>query len=206
MIVHRPYDEVLRSWSRVAVLRALLDSNIGLSGNQVARMSGMQPRSALKALSSLEELGIVRRQRGGRDHLFTLNRSHHLVSEGLLPLYSAETSFLRDLEQSLSSILTKRVMCAVIYGSVVRRQETAQSDLDLFCLVRSEKDKEALRQSLIKAAPSLHSRFAVKLAPLFFTLAELKKNLKSPFVKQLLKEGRALVGQLPKEIARGKAR
>jgi len=206
MIVHRPYDEVLRSWSHVAVLRALLDSNSGLSGNQVARMSGMQPRSALKALSSLEELGIVRRQRGGRDHLFTLNRSHHLVSEGLLPLYSAETSFLRDLEQSLSSILTKRVMCAVIYGSVVRRQETAQSDLDLFCLVRSEKDKEALRQSLMKAAPSLHSRFAVKLAPLFFTLAELKKNLKSPFVKQLLKEGRALVGQLPREIARGKAR
>ena len=206
MIIHRPYDEVLRSWSHVAVLRALLDSNSGLSGNQVARMSGMQPRSALKALSSLEELGIVRRQRGGRDHLFTLNRSHHLVSEGLLPLYSAETSFLRDLEQSLSSILTKRVMCAVMYGSVVRRQETAQSDLDLFCLVRSEKDKEALRQSLVKAAPSLHSRFAVKLAPLFFTLAELKKNLKSPFVKQLLKEGRALVGQLPKEIARGKAR
>ena len=206
MIIHRPYDEVLRSWSHVAVLRALLDSNSGLSGNQVARMSGMQPRSALKALSSLEELGIVRRQRGGRDHLFTLNRSHHLVSEGLLPLYSAETSFLRDLEQSLSSILTKRVMCAVMYGSVVRRQETAQSDLDLFCLVRSEKDKEALRQSLVKAAPSLHSRFAVKLAPLFFTLAELKKNLKSPFVKQLLKEGRALVGQLPREIARGKAR
>lgn len=206
MIIHRPYDEVLRSWSHIAVLRALLDSNIGLSGNELARMSGMQPRSALKALSSLEELGIVRRQRGGRDHLFTLNRSHHLVSEGLLPLYSAETSFLRALEKSLSAILTKRVILAVIFGSVVRKQETAQSDLDLFCLVKLEKEKEELRQSLIAAAPSLQSRFAVKLAPVFFTLAELKKNLKSSFVKQLLKEGKVLVGQLPKEIARGKAR
>ncbi|MDP2886355.1 MAG: hypothetical protein Q8P51_15170, partial [Ignavibacteria bacterium] len=43
----------------------------------------------------------------------------------------------------------------------------------------------------------------VKLAPVFFTLAELKRNLKSSFVKQLLKEGKILVGQLPKEIARG---
>jgi len=206
MIIHRPYDEVLRSWSHVAVLRALLDSNIGLSGNELARMSGMQPRSALKALSTLEELGIVRRQRGGRDHLFTLNRDHHLVSAGLLPLYSAETSFRRALEESLSSILPKQVMCAVIFGSVVRKQETAQSDLDLFCLVKLEKEKEELRQSLLTAAPSLHSRFAVKLAPVFFTLAELKKNLKTSFVKQLLKEGKALVGQLPKEIARGKAR
>ena len=97
-------------------------------------------------------------------------------------------------------------MCAVIFGSVVRKQETAQSDLDLFCLVKLEKEKEELRQSLLTAAPSLHSRFAVKLAPVFFTLAELKKNLKTSFVKQLLKEGKALVGQLPKEIARGKAR
>ncbi len=203
MVIHRPYDEVLRSWSHVAVLRALLDSNVGLSGNEVARMSGMQPRSALKALSSLEELGIIRRQRGGRDHFFTLNRTHHLVSEGLLPLYSAETSFLRALEESLSSNLSKRVICAVIFGSVVRRQETAQSDLDLFCLVKSETEKERVRQSLIAAALSLHSTFGVKLAPVFFTLAELKKNLKSPFIKQMLKEGRLLVGELPRGIARG---
>jgi hypothetical protein len=87
---------------------------------------------------------------------------------------------------------------------MVRKQETAQSDLDLLCVVKLEEEKEALRQSLIAAAPSLHSRFAVKLAPAFFTLDELKKNLRFPFVKQPLKEGRALVGQLPKEIAGGK--
>jgi predicted nucleotidyltransferase len=206
MVIHRPYDEVLRSWSHVAVLRALLDSNVGLSGNEVGRMSGMQPRSALKALSSLEELGIVRRQRGGRDHLFTLNRSHHLVSEGLLPLYGAEISFQRALEESLSSILSKRVLSAIIFGSVVRNQETAQSDLDLFCLVKSDKKKEEVRQSLMSAASALHSRFGVKLAPLFFTVAELKKNLKSPFIKQMLKEGKPLVGELPRGIARGQTR
>ena len=86
MVIHRPFDEVLRSWSHVAVLRAILDSAVGLTGNEIARVSGMQPRSALKALTSLEELGIVHRQRGGRDHLFTLNRDHFLTREGLLPL------------------------------------------------------------------------------------------------------------------------
>ncbi|MGA2623864.1 MAG: helix-turn-helix domain-containing protein [Bacteroidota bacterium] len=86
MIMHRVLDEVLRSWSHVAVLRALMDTSTGFTGNEVARVSGMQPRSALKALSSLEELGIVRRQRGGRDHLFTLNREHFLVREALLPI------------------------------------------------------------------------------------------------------------------------
>lgn len=203
MVIHRPYDEVLRSWSHVAVLRALLDSNAGLSGNEVARMSGMQPRSALKALTSLEQLGIVRRQRGGRDHLFTLNRSHHLVTEGLLPLYGAELSFRRALEKSVRSVLSKRVICAIIFGSVVRKQESAESDLDLFCLVQSGKKKEEVRQSLTSAASALQNTFGVKLAPVFFTANEFKKDLKSPFIRQMLKEGILLVGDLPRGVARG---
>jgi predicted nucleotidyltransferase len=203
MVIHRPYDEVLRSWSHVAVLRALLDSTAGLSGNEVARMSGMQPRSALKALTALEGLGIVRRQRGGRDHLFTLNRSHHLVVEGLLPLYGAEVSFRRGLEKSLSSILSKRVICAIIFGSVARKQESAESDLDLFCLVQSAKRKGEVRQSLTSAGSELQTRFGVKLAPVYFTATEFKKALKSPFVKQVLKEGVLLVGEVPRGVARG---
>lgn len=203
MVIHRPYDEVLRSWSHVAVLRALLDSTAGLSGNEVARMSGMQPRSALRALTSLEGLGVVRRQRGGRDHLFTLNRSHHLITEGLLPLYNAELSFRRALETSLASILARWVICAVIYGSVVRNEASAESDLDLFCLVRSGEKKEEVRQSLTSAAPALNNRFGVKLAPVIFSVAEFKKDLKSPFIKQVLKEGKLLVGELPRGLARG---
>ena len=53
-------------------LRALIDTNSGFTGNEVARVSGMNPRSAFKALTSLENLGIVNRQIGGRDHIFTL--------------------------------------------------------------------------------------------------------------------------------------
>lgn len=203
MVIHRAFDEVLRSWSHVAVLRTLLDTTVGLTGNEVARVSGMHPRSAHKALSSLEELGIVRRQRGGRDHLFTLNRDHYLVVEGLLPLYQAEGKLLASIEQSLSAVLEAHVVSALIFGSVVRRQETPQSDLDICCIVRRESEKQAIQESLSSEASSLYKKFGVKLAPVYFSLEELKKRSRSPLVKEIRKDGKTIVGKRIEELMRG---
>jgi predicted nucleotidyltransferase len=203
MVIHRAFDEVLRSWSHVAVLRTLLDSNVGISGNEVARVSGMHPLSALKALSSLEELGIVHRQRGGRDHLFTLNREHFLVSEGLLPLYRAEIAFLSSIEESLSVALGGKVFTALLFGSAVKGEETPQSDLDLLCIAKSENSIDLVRQILASEAPSLYKRFGIKLAPVFFTREEFKKKAGSRFVKGILKEGKVIVGRSPQELLRG---
>ena len=50
MIIYRAFDEVFRTWSNVAVIRALLDTNTGFTGNEVARAASMHPNSALKAL------------------------------------------------------------------------------------------------------------------------------------------------------------
>ena len=202
MVIHRAYDEVLRSWSHVAVLRALLDTTVGFTGNEVARLSGMQPRSALKALSSLEQLGIVRRQRGGRDHLFTLNRDHYLVAEGLLPLYEAESRFPPSIEKAIVAVLEDHVVSALIFGSVVRRQETPQSDLDICCVVRSESEKGAVQERLSSEASSLSKEFGVKLAPVYLTLQELRAKARSSLVRQILKEGKSIVGKTVQELAR----
>jgi predicted nucleotidyltransferase len=205
MVIHRAFDEVLRSWSHVAVLRAILDSSVGLTGNQIARASGMHPRSSLKALTSLEELGIVRRQRGGRDHLFTLNRAHFLTREGLLPLYQAEQKFRSAIERSLAALLKRHVMSAVIFGSVSRKQETPQSDLDLICIVSTENKRVVVQEKLASEAVSLSRDFGVKLAPVFMSVTELKKKKRSGLIKEILNEGKLIAGRSVKELLRGTA-
>jgi predicted nucleotidyltransferase len=197
MIIHRALDEVFRSWSHVAVLRALLDTATGFTGNEVARTAGMHPRSALKALTSLEELGIVRRQRGGRDHLFTLNREHYFVRDAILPLYQAERHFPESVTTDLAGILKSRVLSAVLFGSVARQEETSLSDLDLCCIVRAEKEKDAVREILNAKAPELYQKFGVKIAPILFTLRELRKKSKTQLVKGIIREGRVVVGKSP---------
>lgn len=200
MVLHRPFDEVFRSWSHVAVLRTLLDTTTGRTGNEIARMSGMQPRSALKALSSLEELGIVRRQRGGRDHIFTLNRDHFLVKNAVSALYQSERRFEEEIYSFLSSLLKGKTVAVTVFGSTARHEETSLSDLDICCIVKSENDKERMRSLLNRESSRLYREFGVKLAPIFFTVAEAKTKKNTPLLRRIAKEGKLLSGKKLEEL------
>jgi predicted nucleotidyltransferase len=203
MVIHRVLDEVLRSWSHVAVLRTLLDTNIGRTGSEIARIAGMHPLSALRALSSLEVLGIVFRQRGGRDHIFTLNRNHVLVQQALLPLYSGEKNFPEAIASALTKLLRRRVISAVIFGSVARQEETPQSDLDLCCIVHDRRRQDSVRELLQSRASAIYRDFGIKIAPLILTVAEIKAKSKTSVVRDIVRSGKLLTGRRFEELIRG---
>ncbi len=203
MVIHRVLDEIFRSWSHVAVLRTLIDTNTGCTGNETARNAGMHPRSALKALTALEELGIVNRQRGGRDHLFTLNRQHFLVKDILLPLYQTENMFPAIIKREVASILKKQVISAVIFGSVARKEEKPQSDLDICCVVNSIKEKNTVRALLNAKMQFMNVKYGIKLAPVFFTIAEFKKKINRRLINEIFEEGILITGKNPRELING---
>jgi len=205
MVINRVVDEILRSWSRVAVLRALLDARTGCTGNEVARRAGMSPLAALKALSSLELLGIVYRQRGGRDHIFTLNRSHFMVARGLAPLYEAELAMPGALRGMLAKLLQRRVESGFIFGSVARKEETAESDLDLCCIVQTESGGELVRQVLERNCHMLRERFGVKLAPFIITSIEFRKRARSPLMVGMMRENILVAGRPPRMFLHAQA-
>jgi predicted nucleotidyltransferase len=203
MILHRVLNEVFRTRSHVAVLRTLLDTSTGFTGNHVARLAGMHPRSALNALTALEQLGIVHRRRGGRDHLFTLNRDHYITQEALLPLFTVEEKFPETVRLRLATCLQRRVLSAVIFGSAARREESPQSDLDVCCIVRTNGDADTLREALESDAPLLATQSGATLAPVFFTLSEFRSKSRSPFVKEILRDGILIAGKKPEVLLRG---
>lgn len=203
MVIHRVFDEVFRTWSNVAVLRALLDTNTGFSGNEVARVAGMNPRSAFKALTSLEELGIVNRQIGGRDHIFSLNREHFLVQEVVLKIYQVENKFPTEIINALAAILKKRVHSALLFGSTARKEEKPLSDLDLCCIVNSVMDRILVSDLLNSRASMLYKKYGIKLAPIYFLKSEFNRKKKSQLIKDIIKEGILITGKNVKGIFDG---
>ncbi|MGD0591916.1 MAG: nucleotidyltransferase domain-containing protein [Bacteroidota bacterium] len=195
MIIYHILDEVFRNGSRVAVLRSLLDTNSGYTGNKVARLSGMHPLSALKALTVLEQLGIVHRQRGGRDHIFTLNRSHYLVQYVIIPIYKAEQELLKEITRTIAALLKRSVLNATIFGSIAKRTETAMSDFDLCCVVKTESQKELVRNLLNSNSRKLHQTFGIKVAPMLFTLREMKAKSKTLLIRDIAAHGLDIVGK-----------
>ena len=200
MAIYRAFDEVFRSWSHVAVLRTLVDTTTGRTGNEVARLSGMHPLTALKALSSLEELGIVHRQRGGRDHIFTLNRDHFLVKNTISIVYQSEKHFEEETYSALSNLLKGKTASVTVFGSTARHEETSLSDLDICCIVRADNDKEVVRSLLNQQSSRLYREFGVKVAPIFFTVSEVKTRKNTPLLRRIAKEGKLLSGKNLEEL------
>ncbi len=203
MIIHRALDEIFRTWSNIAVLRALLDTQTGASGNEVARLSGMQPRSAFKALTLLEELGLVDRKIGGRDHLFTLNRENYFIQEIILKLFEVENNFRKEIIKSLEVILKKRVYSAVIFGSTARKEENVLSDLDICCIVNSPIDRIMVSDALNKKTQMLYKKFGIKLTPIFFLKSQFMKKKKNKLIQSIANEGILITGKHPRELING---
>ena len=207
MVVNRVLDELFRTWSHVAVLRALLDTAQGFTGNEVARVSGMDPTAALKALTRLEELGVIRRQRGGRDHLFTLNRGHYLVKRAIIPLYTVEQRYFEEIKSTIAGGVDRYPLSVILFGSVARGEETSQSDLDI-CLIMKNKTQTGKLQTLLDVmSTSLYNKYGVRIAAIFFTLDEFKKKTsqKNPLILQILHQGKVITGKNPKVLLNAEA-
>jgi predicted nucleotidyltransferase len=200
MVINKVFDELFGTWSNVAVLRALLYTNKGYTGNETARNSGMHPRSALKALGLLEDLGVVNRIRGGRDHISTLNREHFLVKEVIYKLFESEKKLQDEIKKTLSSILKNKVTCAVIFGSAARGEKNIHSDLDLCCIVKSKVEMDSAREILYSRTAVLKNRYGIKLSPVFFTEVEFVRSRNKELIKEIISEGIIVTGKLPKGL------
>ncbi len=195
MLLNRVFDEVFRTWSNIAVMRALLDTTNGFSGNEVARVAGMHPRSAFKALTLLESLGIVNRKIGGRDHIFSLNRENFLFQEAIHKVFKVESNFRNAVIDNLNSILKGKVYGAVIFGSVARKEETLSSDLDLCCVVNQKSDKSIVEAALDAKSIMLNNRFGIKLAPVYFTKSEFINKKRTRLISDIANEGILITGK-----------
>jgi len=204
MLFHRVLDETLAAWSHLAVLRALQDAAQGMSGRELARQAGLSHQACDRAVSRLEKLHILQRQRSGRAHFFTLNHNHRLVTEALLPLLAAERRFFPEFCKVIRKRFRKSTLAVILFGSVARKQENSSSDVDLCLIVRRAQDKSSVEVAAHQAGPVFFRLFGAKLAPILFTAGEFRKKARQnlPPVADILKDGVVISGQSLRELSR----
>jgi predicted nucleotidyltransferase len=195
MIVNRILDHLFTSPGIIAVLRELDLRKVGITGREIARLSGITHRSALKALDNLEALKLVQRQVAGKAYYFTINRSHYLYCNVISPVFDAERELTNKIIAKIKQALSKYSESIIIFGSVARKEETYESDFDL-CVVYL-KNKKLIEERINSLRDELYDLFGISLAPFLITAPEFKikaKNKKPP-VKDIIKEGKVISGK-----------
>src|SRR5450759_18699 len=124
-------DEVMGSRLKVRLVRILCDSDEPQTGMRLAKAAGYSHTQTYKALDELEELGLVTSWASGAAYLYSVNRESYLVREVLTPALRAEREIIRALAQRFYDRFGEDLLSVVVYGSVARKEDQADSDIDL---------------------------------------------------------------------------
>jgi predicted nucleotidyltransferase len=207
-LFRRPLDRIFSAPSHVAILRALLDSAEGMSGRRIARLADVNHQACATALGRLEEVGVVQRQGAGQSQLFRLNREHVLVRDLIVPLLKKEREAFRQMLQRLGHLVTGRCRRAVVFGSVARGHEEAESDLDLLLIAESPSRVREARDAAEDARSVMLKEWGARVSPIVLTerAVALRSQRKDPLVTSVLREGIDLGGGNRKEQGRARTR
>jgi predicted nucleotidyltransferase len=206
MVINKVMDEVFSTWSNVAVFRVLNKYVIGISGREVARHVGISPKNCLITLSALENLGLVNRVRGGREHHFTINREHFLVKEGIIPLLDIEKKFEEAIFKEIKQKLKNKCRSVYLFGSVARKQEEVDSDLDLCVIYDNRNQLSRIEETVADLQKILRKRYSVNASPYYISVTNFadRANKNKPPVNEVIKEGIHIWGNTIKEMLDGK--
>lgn len=197
MIVYKILDYVFATWSNIAVLRVINKVKIGLSGREIAKQAEMSAPSCFEALSALENLNIVTRQRGGREHFFFLNREHYVVKKIVIPILNSERKFAESIYSEIKEVLEKHSSSLIIFGSTARKEEKIESDLDLCVVFNNPNSKNKIASLITDLSLSLFRKYGVSLSPFYISEKEFfrRAKIKKSPVNDILKDGFVISGK-----------
>lgn len=173
-----PLAYALGTPAKVALLRLLAPGGDPVSQREAARRTGIQVRSAQRALDGLVALGIVTRLSGGREHLVHLNAEHRLAP-ALTILFDAEADLFRALRETLGAVASRGrplPLALLLFGSAARGDDRLDSDLDVLGVARTQAEAGDLLERLAAAAAGIRTAFGAELRPIVLTLAQLRSQ------------------------------
>lgn len=200
MLINKYLETLFSAPSNISVLRVLNERAVGITGRETARLTNLTHRSALKALSNLESLGVVKRVTGGRDHLFTLDRTKFITEKVISVIFSAEKEYRSTLFFIIKKQLSKSTVSLIVFGSVTRKDETLKSDLDL-CIVY-DKNKNELEKAISNLREQIYSEYSIHLAPFYIKETDFRRRAKKKLspVNNIIEEGIVICGKSIKEL------
>lgn len=204
MKIYYVLNQLFSSAASVSILRELSLRAKGTTGRELARAAGLTHQAAHNTLSKLEALNVVHREHLGNAHYFIANRKHFLLKNIIEPIFQSEQKYSALLFGKIKNALGNNSVSVILFGSVARRDETIESDLDI-CIIYSS-NKKLLEEIISKLREELYNEFGVTLAPYYITKTDFIKKYKAKKapVNEIVKEGKLISGTPINRIIHGK--
>lgn len=197
MHFHRYQESIVGSRTRVRLLRVLFKlPESELTGEDLAHKASVSKPMAHLALSEMMRENVVARRVAGRAYLYRLLADSYPVKL-VAPLFATEDSPLEELARLAGKKLaSEEVISVILYGSIVRGEEDAESDIDLYVIIRNEAYRERVQQLVSDLNRLTLNKFGNRLSALILTRDESRRAYRKRrgLEMQTEAEGRVVYG------------
>jgi predicted nucleotidyltransferase/DNA-binding HxlR family transcriptional regulator len=191
MIFHNVLNYVLGNKTKVKLLRAFFTyPEKEFTESELQRIAGIPQASVHRNVKSLLENGLLDRKRIGKANLYLLNKEHilyPLLNSG----FEGEKNILMELKKMIAGIVRSppEVEMALLFGSIIKGMERADSDIDIFIVCKG--DKSRLEEKLKDLITFTQNKFGNPVSLLIKHYEELE-DLKTRSIYKELKNGEVI--------------
>lgn|SRR3989338_4343465 len=210
MVIEKSLDIVLSSKSKIAIIRLFISKtgDFKATGREIAKLTHFSAPAAHSALKELFNHGILKLDRIGKQHIYSLDSNNRIVQKILRPMFKEEISLKDEIKDFLvkqvkEARMQKKIFSLLLYGSLQKGTTQEKSDVDIAIILKNKKDSSEIEERFLNdISIKFYDYFKVHLDTYIKTRGEfrlkLKKNL--PPVSTLIKSYSVIYGKEPLEI------
>jgi predicted nucleotidyltransferase len=183
-------DKIIGSKAKLKILKYLFGHPASMSENELARLIKVSVMTINRLMKELRELNLVSMERVGNANVWSVNKESYAYAtlSKIMGEMSTVPTPLEHLKQTISGNIPKElVKKTILYGSVAQGKSKANSDIDLYILVKSQKEVEELTPYIDKLSALCLSLYGNRLAPYILTELQLQEKKKLPILKEIEK-------------------
>ena len=163
---------------------------------QLVRSIGAGHGAVQRELRHLTELGLLERKMQGNQVLFKANRQSPIFPE--IKSLITKTIGMHDMIRSSLAPLASQIQIALIYGSVARQAEKADSDVDVMIIGSTSFG------DVVSALAPAQKAIGREINPTIFPLSEFRSKLEAGnhFLRSIMKEKKLFLIGSDHELAK----
>ena len=156
---------------------------------ELAKFSNKDHSAINYAIKELEDHSIIYLERHGRSTLITLNQNS-ILTKLLEQSFIFESNALNELIKDIKKILNKKVISCILFGSVARKEERPDSDVDLLVITNN---KKLIKNLIYEKQKYFIEKYGNVIQVQMYTRKQFNKNI--PFVKTIGKDYIIITGE-----------
>lgn len=204
--LRHPLSTLLGTEASVRVLRELALHGNELTTTVLAQRTGITDQSVRNIVNSLLPTGVLKVYGQGRATSYQLDVKHP-IGRSLLNLFHAEEERLEAIRRAVARAAQQMApspLAVWVFGSVARREDRPDSDLDLLLVVEdddtTERDAVIFRDLL--ESLQREQQIMVSVVPLSSRDIERMSGAGDPFWNEILRDAIPWHGKRPEALAR----